>query len=668
MSKNKQRSAIITGVTGQVGSYLTEFLLEKDYKVYGLKRRTSNNSYGNINHLLNEKNFEIVEGDLSDLSSITSVCKTTSPDEFYNLAAQSEVGTSFSQPFLTLESTGLGVLNCLEAIKQTNKNIKFFQASTSEMFGGLSNGKAYNESSPLHPRSPYGCVKAYAHYTTINYRESYNMFACTGIMFNNESVPDYSPIIIKKENEIDILPISKLFKSLNHRYEGIKEEYKNIKVWDGEAWTKVLKGTFYKDSKKELQLIQTREACCETTLEHEFFDLNNKEVNNSNLKVGDVLFNVKWPENFASLNSDCLFAKFLGFVVGDGHISSRGKIRLTGTDKNLLLYYSDLVTKKYGWKVRIETHGPGSFKNCVKDIWNINISCDSNFGKWLRKEIYLPDKTKKIPKYILNSSKEVKKAFFEGYYDADGRKAGHEKYKFKGFSTNSPTLSLGLIYIMKSFSSQVPKCKCEIKKDKKYYTTQLRCENETNRGKLLRKNLKEIVKIEKTNSSNGWFYDIQTESGAFATGPNLIKIHNSPRRGPYFVTQKIATAAAKIFLKKQDYLYLGNLQAFRDWSHSKDIVRGIYSIMQYEIPEDFVLSSDETHSIEEFCNLTFSYLNLNYKDYVKIDPKFYRPAEVHILKGDSSKARNLLNWKPECSFEKLVQDMVESALQKEKNE
>jgi GDPmannose 4,6-dehydratase len=328
MSKNKQRSAIITGVTGQVGSYLTEFLLEKDYKVYGLKRRTSNNSYGNINHLLNEKNFEIVEGDLSDLSSITSVCKTTSPDEFYNLAAQSEVGTSFSQPFLTLESTGLGVLNCLEAIKQTNKNIKFFQASTSEMFGGLSNGKAYNESSPLHPRSPYGCAKAYAHYTTINYRESYNIFACIGIMFNNES----------------------------------------------------------------------------------------------------------------------------------------------------------------------------------------------------------------------------------------------------------------------------------------------------------------------------------------------------SRRGPYFVTQKIATAAAKIFLKKQDYLYLGNLNSFRDWSYSGDIVRGIYLIMQHKTPEEFVLSSDETHSIEEFCNLAFSYFNLNYKDYVKIDPKFYRPAEVHILKGDSSKARNLLNWKPECSFEKLVQDMVESALQKEKNE
>jgi GDPmannose 4,6-dehydratase len=180
-----QPVAIITGITGQDGSYLSELLLEKGFKVYGLKRRSSGNSLGNIAHL--EKEIEIVEGDLLDLSQLTKLCKLAKADHFYNLAAQSHVGTSFTQPILTSQVTGLGVLNCLEAIRDSGYHTRFYQASTSELYGGGYGKQSLDEKTPFYPRSPYGVAKLFGHTITVNYRESYKMFASTGILFNHES-------------------------------------------------------------------------------------------------------------------------------------------------------------------------------------------------------------------------------------------------------------------------------------------------------------------------------------------------------------------------------------------------------------------------------------------------------------------------------------------------
>jgi len=178
------KTALISGSTGQDGSYLAEFLLEKNYRVVGLIRRTSNPTTRNINHILDK--IEIVSGDLSDLSSLIKVIETVRPDEIYNLASQSFVPTSWQQPILTGEITGLGVLRMLEATKIVNKNIKFYQASSSEMFGKVRESPQ-NELTPFYPRSPYGAAKVYAHWMTVNYRESYDMFTCSGIAFNHES-------------------------------------------------------------------------------------------------------------------------------------------------------------------------------------------------------------------------------------------------------------------------------------------------------------------------------------------------------------------------------------------------------------------------------------------------------------------------------------------------
>lgn len=182
------KTAVITGITGQDGAYLTELLLGKGYTVYGTYRRTSSVNFWRLEELgvQNHPNLHLVEYDLTDLSSSIRLLQNSSATEVYNLAAQSFVGVSFEQPLTTAEITGIGPVNLLEAIRIVNPKIKFYQASTSEMFGKVQ-AIPQIESTPFYPRSPYGVAKLYAHWMTINYRESYNIFATSGILFNHES-------------------------------------------------------------------------------------------------------------------------------------------------------------------------------------------------------------------------------------------------------------------------------------------------------------------------------------------------------------------------------------------------------------------------------------------------------------------------------------------------
>jgi GDPmannose 4,6-dehydratase len=181
MSKKR---ALITGITGQDGSYLAELLLSKDYEVFGMVRRASTETAGRIEHIRDK--VTLLQGDLLDQSSLVEVLHEVMPDEIYNLAAQSFVPTSWNQPVLTGEFTGLGVTRMLEAMKKVCPKSKFYQASSSEMFGKVQE-VPQSENTPFYPRSPYGVAKAYGHFITVNYRESFDLFACSGILFNHES-------------------------------------------------------------------------------------------------------------------------------------------------------------------------------------------------------------------------------------------------------------------------------------------------------------------------------------------------------------------------------------------------------------------------------------------------------------------------------------------------
>lgn len=309
--------ALITGITGQDGSYLAEHLLEKGYDVVGMLRRSSTVNFERIDHI--EDDIQFAQGDLIDGASMVHVLREHEPDEVYNLAAQSFVQTSFGQPVLTGEITALGVTRLLDAIRMVNSEARFYQASSSEMFGQVTQ-VPQTEATPFHPRSPYGVAKVYGHWITVNYRESYGMHASSGILFN----------------------------------------------------------------------------------------------------------------------------------------------------------------------------------------------------------------------------------------------------------------------------------------------------------------------------------------------------HESPRRGTEFVTRKVTKAAARIKAGLQDELSLGNLDAQRDWGHARDYVDAMWRMLQQDEPDDFVISTGETHTVRRLCEVAFGALDLDWEQYVKIDPDFYRPAEVDLLIGDSSKARAVLGWEPTISFEELITEMVEA--------
>jgi len=180
------KKAFITGITGQDGSYLAELLLDKGYKVYGLNRRTSTQNFERIKHIIHNPNLELISGDLIDQHSITFALREIQPDEVYNLAAQSFVKASWDQPVLTGEFTAIGVTRMLEAVRLACPSAKFYQASSSEMFGKVQE-VPQTENTPFYPRSPYGVAKVYGHWITVNYRESFDMFAVSGILFNHES-------------------------------------------------------------------------------------------------------------------------------------------------------------------------------------------------------------------------------------------------------------------------------------------------------------------------------------------------------------------------------------------------------------------------------------------------------------------------------------------------
>ena len=202
-----RKVAVVSGCAGQDGSILSELLLEKGYKVHGTIRRSSRGmDLGNSSHLQGDPNFEVVEVDITDMSSIVRLCKLAKPHYFYNMAAQSHVGTSFSQPIYTAECTGISVLNILEAIHESGYHTRFLNAATSEMFGGIYN-EPCNEQTPFYPRSPYASAKTFAFHTCRNYREAYRMFVCSTICFNHEQAGKRGPNFVTRKISLGVANI-----------------------------------------------------------------------------------------------------------------------------------------------------------------------------------------------------------------------------------------------------------------------------------------------------------------------------------------------------------------------------------------------------------------------------------------------------------------------------
>jgi GDPmannose 4,6-dehydratase len=658
---SESRRALITGITGQDGSYLADLLLEKGYEVHGMVRRASTETFQRLEHMRDQ--LTLHTGDLLDQRSLGDVLRACEPDEIYNLAAMSFVAASWSQPVLTAEFTGAGVTRMLEAMREVAPEARFYQASSSEMFGKVRE-VPQNEATPFYPRSPYGVAKCYGHFITVNYRESYDLFACSGILFNHECVFSSTPLMVR-ENGIQSVRTPEDLVSLRRKGPSSQTftPQEALEVWTGEDWTPVTAITATRrrrtDPDHRPLSIQARAGTVDVTAHHHMLDSVEEAVPAGELEEGDELLiceEMPHPPMWSVLTEE--MAEFLGLMVADGWVERDGeKVCFTNNDMGLRMRVAELWSRLFLGKTH-EWIGRSGW-DPQAEVGKVNLQGAPGAAGWLREQLYTRTAHKQVPPLVLNSDSATQEAFLKGYYAGDGLKKG------KGMSvkTNSPVLAQGLCW-MYHWLDHPASVYVEQRAGKAYYQLNLASAVRVGaKGQHLRKNPAEIRRIATPVGDDEWVFDIETESGRFCAGVGRIVVHNSPRRGLEFVTRKVTHGAAAIKLGLAEELALGNLDAERDWGYAKDYVEAMWLMLQQDEPEDYVVATGEAHSVQELVDVAFAHVGLEAKDHVRTDPRFLRPAEVEHLVGDYSKAREKLGWEPRTTFEELVRLMVDADLE-----
>ncbi|MBC7544905.1 MAG: GDP-mannose 4,6-dehydratase, partial [Candidatus Sericytochromatia bacterium] len=641
------KRALITGISGQDGSYLAELLLDKGYEVTGMMRRGSSPNKERIAHL--ESRLQLVYGDLLDSRSLMEVLEAAQPDEVYNLAAQSFVGASWSQPVLTGEFTALGVTRMLDAVRKVAPKARFYQASSSEMFG-KAQAVPQNEATAFYPRSPYGVAKLYGHWITVNYRESYGMHACSGILFNHECVTAETPVTIRRDGLIDILPIEDVVPHRTDPHAGPKQTTvptgrRRFEVWDAQGWTSVTCMTatwngYTSKPNKAVIRVAARGAVFQATSDHVAMlapvpvavgggpattDAPSvaREVPTGQIQKGDrlALVDLPQPTNALAMTED--EAWLLGILTAEGHVSDEGKIKVVNQDLCLLGEVEACWRRVTGGHcTRYEA--PSGFEN-GRAVTQLVMSGGQGYGRYIHASLYTRAGHKRIPMRILNATHAVRLAFLRGYNAGDGLKSTPCTYEFQSFKTSSPVLASGLYWLATVTLGQRAIICLEDRNDCTYYQINLNSPVRRGaKGQHLQRPLEEVVKIE-TVAYAGWLFDLATTSGTFHAGVGQGWIHNSPRRGIEFVTRKITDAAARIKLGLADELVLGNLDSQRDWGFAGDYVQAMWGMLQQETPDDYVIATGKTHSVGEFVKAAFAHVGLDWQPYVKQDPRFMRP-------------------------------------------
>jgi GDPmannose 4,6-dehydratase len=656
-------SALITGVTGQDGSYLAELLLEKGYDVHGMVRRASTEKFDRIEHIRDR--LTLHQGDLLDQRSLVDALRASKPAEIYNLAAMSFVAVSWIQPTLTAEFTGTGVTRMLEAMREVCPEARFYQASSSEMFGKVLE-VPQTETTPFYPRSPYGVAKAYGHFITVNYRESYDLHATSGILFNHESICSNSPLLIRDDGIIavktpaDLVPLVRKGGSVQNF---IPKTF--LEVWDGDGWTPITTITATRrrstDPDHELLSIQTRAGVVEVTAHHNMLNPDFEKVAACDVEAGDELAladEMPPPADWSAVTVE--MAEFLGLMAADGYIHREGSSNCFTNNDLLLRSRAAFLWSRLFLGQSREWMGTSGW-NEDASVGHVNLTGSRTAAIWLREQLYTPTGLKQVPPMVLNASCEVQQAFLDGYYKGDGLKRGNGA----SIKTNSPVLAQGVCW-MYHVNNQPASVYVEQRGDKTYYQLNLKSAAKVGaKGQHLRKNPAEVRRVVPASvPDDEWTFDVETESGVFCAGVGRVVISNSPRRGLEFVTRKITWHAAAIKLGLQKELRLGNLDAERDWGYAKDYVEAMWLMLQRDTPEDYVIATGKANSVRECCEVAFDEAGLgDFEQYVTIDPAFVRPAEVDHLIGDPAKAGRDLGWQPQTSFEELIRLMTRADIE-----
>jgi GDPmannose 4,6-dehydratase len=666
------KKALITGITGQDGSYLAELLLEKGYEVHGIIRRSSSFNTSRIDHIYQDPHTPgcrlfLHFGDLNDASSLNILLKKLRPDEIYNLGAQSHVKVSFDVPEYTGEVTGLGACRLLEAVRELDlTKTRIYQASSSEMFGA--SPPPQNEKTPFYPRSPYGCAKVYAYWIGVNYREAYKLHVSNGILFNHECVTAETPVLVRRNGLIDIVPIEELVphrESPRHGTRYTTEPAEPLEVWDRDRWTRVTCMTAsFNRGQKEVVRVAARGAVFSATTDHVVFVEGTsgsppRELPAGEIRESDALALGIGPDATGIVELTEAEAWLLGVLAGDGYVNEDGNVRVIGNDREMLAGAEKAWRATTGGGATYQTGASGFDGSPVEAV---NLTGGAAYGRWIRPQLYTERAEKRVPARVLNAGLEAQLAFLRGYNLADGLRAGHSRYEFKSFKTASPCLAAGLWWLAQRALGQRAILCTEEREGTVYFQINLSVPDDERvgqKGAHLRRPVQEVVKVKKL-AHEGWLFDLATESGTFHAGVGDGWIHNSPRRGETFVTRKVTRAAARIKLGLQKKLYLGNLEARRDWGYAKDYVEGMWLMLQQPEADDYVLGTGESHSVRELCELAFSHVGLDYGEFVEIDPRYHRPTEVDFLLADASKAERKLGWKARTTFKDLIRLMMES--------
>jgi GDPmannose 4,6-dehydratase len=656
-------SALITGVTGQDGSYLAELLLEKGYDVHGMVRRASTEKFDRIEQIRDR--LTLHQGDLLDQRSLVDALRASKPAEIYNLAAMSFVAVSWIQPTLTAEFTGTGVTRMLEAMREVCPEARFYQASSSEMFGKVLE-VPQTEKTPFYPRSPYGVAKAYGHFITVNYRESYDLHATSGILFNHECVSQNTPLIVRQLGVVsiktpeDLIPLRRKGQS-SQTY----TPQNVVEVWDGEDWTYLRAITATRrrrtDPDHELLSIQTRGGVVDVTAHHTMLDDERTPIKAGSVEEGEDLAIANWMPNTPNWSAIAPeMAELLGVLAAGGYVSADGgQVRFTNNDFLIRCRAMELWSRVFLGLSR-ESVGTSGF-DADASVSVVNFSGASRIGPWLREQLYTATAFKQVPPIVLNADLDTQRAFLTGYYAGDGLKKGNGE----SIKTNSAVLAQGLCLLYFN-QRQLASVYIEQRDGRTYYQLNLRSAARVGgQGQHLMRSPTEVRRVTASAvPDDEWVFDLETESGVFCAGVGRLVVHNSPRRGLEFVTRKITWHAAAIKLGLEKELRLGNLDAERDWGYAKDYVEAMWLMLQRDTPEDYVIATGEAHSVRECCEVAFDEAGLgDFQQYVTIDPAFVRPAEVDHLIGDRGKAERDLGWKPKTTFEELIRLMTRADLE-----
>ncbi len=654
-----RRRALITGITGQDGSYLADLLLEKGYEVHGMVRRSSTERFERIEHLRDRVTLH--QADLLDQRSLVDALRTARPTEVYNLAAMSFVAVSWIQPTLTAEFTGVGVTRMLEAMREVCPDARFYQASSSEMFGKVRE-VPQNEQTAFYPRSPYGVAKVYGHFITVNYRESYDLFASSGILFNHECIREQCPLIVRENGTVAVKTPAHLVRAKRTGPHIQTFESKGLlEVWNGSEFTIVRAITATRRQARNpdhrLLSVEARGGLAAVTAHHQMLDADGDALPAEAVQPGALLALAEsMPESQGWTTATPEMAEFLGLMAADGRVWHLGaQLDFANNDAKLRSRVAELWSQLFLGRTS-DWVGVSGF-DPTRSVKHLRLVGAPAAANWLREQLYTPEGFKQVPPIVLNADAEIRRAFLEGHYAGDGLKRGNGA----SVKTNSSVLAQGL-YWLYHLEGQSASVYAEHRGGKIYYQLNLPSRVRVGaKGQHLRRDPAEVFRIvEIQDPDDDWVYDLETESGVLCAGVGGLVVHNSPRRGLEFVTRKITWHAAAVRLGLADKVHLGNLQAKRDWGYAKDYVEAMWMMLQRDEPQDYVIATGVAHSVRECLEIAFDQAGVEIGDHVVIDESLKRPAEVDHLIGDASKAKRELGWEPRTSFEQLIRLMVDT--------